>query len=167
MVCTSQTLAAQAGLEMLKQGGNAVDAALATAIALTVLEPVSNGLGSDAFAIVWSAEEQKLFGLNGSGWAPRLLTLDAIGLGHCFEPHDVIGRDEAPPEPHPGGLLHLAARWQVQPGALVMVGDYRFDLDCARAAGARGVLVNLADNPWPELTDLHAVDCGKLLGLLG
>ena len=95
-----------------------------------------------------------------------LLTLDAIGLGHCFETHDVIGRDEAPPKPHPGGLLQLAARWQVQPGALVMVGDYRFDLDCARAAGARGVLVNLPDNPWPELTDLHAVDCAALLDQL-
>jgi gamma-glutamyltranspeptidase / glutathione hydrolase len=83
MVCTSQTLAAQAGLEMLKKGGNAVDAALATVIALTVLEPVSNGLGSDAFAIVWSAEEQKLFGLNGSGWAPRLLTLDAMRRAGC------------------------------------------------------------------------------------
>lgn len=96
-----------------------------------------------------------------------LLTLQAIGLGDCFASQDVVGRDEAPPKPHPGGLLHLAACWQVQPGALVMVGDYRFDLDCARAAGARGVLVNLPDNPWPELTDLHAVDCGKLLGLLG
>ena len=51
----------------------------------------------------------------------------------------------------------------MQHGALVMVGDYRFDRDCARAAGARGVLVNLADNPWPELTDLHAVDCAALL----
>jgi gamma-glutamyltranspeptidase len=85
MVCTSQTLAAQAGLEMLKKGGNAVDAALATAIALTVLEPVSNGLGSDAFAIVWSAEEQKLFGLNGSGWAPRLLTLGRHAPGRLPE----------------------------------------------------------------------------------
>ena len=95
-----------------------------------------------------------------------LLILDAIGLGHCFETHDVIGRDETPPKPHPGGLLHLAARWQVQPGEMVMVGDYRFDLDCARAAGARGVLVNLPDNPWPELTDLHAVDCAALLDQL-
>lgn len=78
MVCTSQALAAQTGLDMLKRGGNAVDAAVATAIAMTVLEPTSNGLGSDAFAIVWSEEEKKLFGLNGSGWAPRLLTRDAM-----------------------------------------------------------------------------------------
>ncbi|MET0701628.1 MAG: gamma-glutamyltransferase, partial [Mycobacterium sp.] len=53
LVCTSQPLAAQAGLQMLAAGGSAVDAALATAITLTLVEPVSNGIGSDAFAIVW------------------------------------------------------------------------------------------------------------------
>jgi phosphoglycolate phosphatase-like HAD superfamily hydrolase len=50
----------------------------------------------------------------------------------------------------------------VTPGELVMVGDYRFDLECARAAGACGVLVNLPDNPWPELADHFAVDCAAL-----
>ena len=53
MVCTSQPLAAQAGLDAMKAGGNAVDAAVAAASAMTVCEPTSNGLGSDAFAIVW------------------------------------------------------------------------------------------------------------------
>ncbi len=95
-----------------------------------------------------------------------LLTLAAIGLGECFDTADVIGRDEAIPKPHPDGLLQLAARWSLAPGELVMVGDYRFDLDCARAAGACSVLVNLADNPWPELTDHHAEDCAALLALL-
>ncbi|MEO4045619.1 HAD family hydrolase [Pseudomonas sp. CAU 1711] len=95
-----------------------------------------------------------------------LLTLAAIGLGDCFDTLDVVGRGEAPPKPDPAGLLQLAARWQVAPGELVMVGDYRFDLDCARAAGAHAVLVNLADNPWPELTDWHAVDCAALLARL-
>jgi phosphoglycolate phosphatase-like HAD superfamily hydrolase len=75
----------------------------------------------------------------------------------------VVGRDEAPPKPHPGGLLQLAGQWQVAPQQLVMVGDYRFDLDCARAAGAFGVLVNLAENPWPELADHFAVNCHALL----
>lgn len=65
MVCTSQHLAAQAGLDMLKKGGNAIDAAVATAICLTVVEPMSNSIGSDAFALVWSGD--KLHGLNGSG----------------------------------------------------------------------------------------------------
>lgn len=67
-VATSQPLAAQAGLRMLLQGGNAVDAALATAIALTVVEPTSNGLGSDAFALVWDGTS--LSGINGSGRSP-------------------------------------------------------------------------------------------------
>lgn len=76
MVCTSQPLAAQAGLDVLKKGGNAVDAAIATAACLTVLEPTGNGLGSDAFALVWS--NGKLHGLNGSGTAPGLLTADKM-----------------------------------------------------------------------------------------
>ncbi|VXC79681.1 HAD family hydrolase [Pseudomonas sp. 8Z] len=96
-----------------------------------------------------------------------LLTLQAIGLDDCFVVDDILGRDEAPPKPHPGGLLHLAERWQVAPSELLMVGDYRFDLECAQAAGARSVLVNLPDNPWSELTDLHAVDCAQLLKRLG
>jgi HAD superfamily hydrolase (TIGR01509 family) len=91
-----------------------------------------------------------------------LVTLQAIGLDDCFASADILGRDEAPPKPHPGGLLQLAERWRVTPGALVMVGDYRYDLECARAAGARSVLVNLADNPWPELADHFAVDCAAL-----
>ncbi|UVE18431.1 HAD family hydrolase [Pseudomonas sp. LS44] len=95
-----------------------------------------------------------------------LLTLGAIGLGECFLSADVIGRDEAPPKPDPGGLLHLAEQWDVAPSELVMVGDYRFDLDCARAAGAFGVLVNLPDNPWPELADAFGRDCGEILGML-
>jgi len=74
----------------------------------------------------------------------------------------VLGRDDAPPKPDPGGLLKLAAAWDVSPSAMVMVGDYRFDLDCGRAAGTRTVLVNLPENPWPELADWHAADCAVL-----
>jgi gamma-glutamyltranspeptidase/glutathione hydrolase len=72
VVATSQPLAAQAGLRMLLKGGNAVDAALATAIALTVLEPTSNGIGSDAFCILWDGA--KLHGLNASGRSPAAWT---------------------------------------------------------------------------------------------
>ena len=68
IVATSQPLAAQAGLRMLLAGGNAVDAALATAIALTVVEPTSNGIGSDAFAVLWDG--RSLHGLNASGRSP-------------------------------------------------------------------------------------------------
>lgn len=95
------------------------------------------------------------------------VTLQAIGLADCFAVEHVLGRDEAPPKPHPGGLLHLAKAWGVAPAAMVMVGDYRFDLDCGRAAGTRTVLVNLPDNPWPQLVDWHAADCGVLQGMLG
>src|SRR6201995_1078446 len=76
-VCTSQPLAAQAGLRMLDDGGSAVDAAIATAIALTVVEPVSNGIGSDAFAIVWDGQE--LHGLNASGRSPAAWTPEYFG----------------------------------------------------------------------------------------
>ncbi len=72
VVATSHPLAAQAGLRMLATGGNAVDAAIATAAAMTVLEPVSNGLGSDAFCILWDGTQ--LHGLNASGRAPAAWT---------------------------------------------------------------------------------------------
>ncbi len=72
VVATSQPLAAQAGLSMLAKGGNAVDAALAAAITLTVVEPTSNGIGSDAFAILWDGKQ--LAGLNASGRSPAAWT---------------------------------------------------------------------------------------------
>ena len=74
IVSTSQPLAAQAGLQMYLKGGNAIDAALATAIALTVVEPVNNGIGSDAFAIIWDGKEIK--GLNASGKSPARWTAE-------------------------------------------------------------------------------------------
>src|SRR5437762_753446 len=70
VVSTSQPLAAQAGLRMLLKGGSAVDAAIAAAIALTVTEPCSNGLGSDLFCILWDPATRKLHGLNASGRSP-------------------------------------------------------------------------------------------------
>jgi gamma-glutamyltranspeptidase/glutathione hydrolase len=84
VVATSQPLAAQAGLHMLRQGGNAIDAAVATAIAMTVLEPTTNGLGSDSFALVWF--NGKLHGLNGSGRAPKSLALSRFA-GKKEMPH--------------------------------------------------------------------------------
>src|SRR3989442_14547807 len=76
-VATSQPLAAQAGLQMLAAGGTAVDAALAAAIPLTLVEPVSNGIGSDAYAIVWDGRQ--LHGLNASGRSPAGWTREYFG----------------------------------------------------------------------------------------
>jgi len=70
MVATSQPLAAQVGLEILKKGGNAVDAAIATNAAMGLMEPTSCGIGGDLYAIIWDAKTQKLYGLNASGRAP-------------------------------------------------------------------------------------------------
>ena len=75
MVATSHPLATQIGLDVLKQGGTAVDAAIAANAALGLMEPVSNGMGGDLFAIVWDAKTKKLYGYNGSGRSPQSLTL--------------------------------------------------------------------------------------------
>lgn len=83
VVATSQPLAAQAGLRALREGGSAMDAAIATALALSVLEPTSNGIGSDAFAIVWDG--RRLHGFNGSGRSPR-----------AWSPERFDGLDEMP-----------------------------------------------------------------------
>ncbi|MBO4838587.1 MAG: gamma-glutamyltransferase family protein [Lachnospiraceae bacterium] len=78
MVNASSPQAAAAGLEILRQGGNAMDAAVAAAAALTVTEPTANGIGSDAFAILWSEKDKKLYGLNSSGPAPRLASRERV-----------------------------------------------------------------------------------------
>lgn len=90
MVATSQPLAAQAGLEVLKNGGNAIDAAIATATCLTVVEPTSNGIGGDAFALIWTGG--RLHGLNSSGPAPAALSLQALAKAGYMEipQHGVI-----------------------------------------------------------------------------
>jgi len=78
MVCTSQPLATQIGIDVLKAGGSAVDAAIAANAALGLMEPVSCGIGGDLFAIVWSAKDRKLFGLNASGRSPLGLSFEAM-----------------------------------------------------------------------------------------
>jgi len=71
MVAASQPLATQTGLEILRKGGNATDAAIAVAITLTVVECTNNGIGGDAFAIIWDNKSEKLYGLNVSGKSPK------------------------------------------------------------------------------------------------
>ncbi len=76
MVATSHPLATQIGLDILKQGGNAIDAAIAANAALGLMEPTGCGIGGDLFAIIWDAKTKKLYGLNASGRSPKSLTLD-------------------------------------------------------------------------------------------
>lgn len=85
MVATSQPLATQVAIDVLKQGGNAIDAAIAANATLGLMEPTGNGIGGDLFAIVWIEADQKLYGINASGRSPKGLTLEklkeAIGEG--------------------------------------------------------------------------------------
>ena len=78
IVAAESPLAAQAGVRMLEQGGNAVDAAIATNAMMGVVEPMMNGIGGDLFVIVYDAKAQKLYGLNASGWAPKKLTIEYL-----------------------------------------------------------------------------------------
>ncbi|NLL37328.1 MAG: gamma-glutamyltransferase family protein [Fretibacterium sp.] len=107
-VATGHPLAAQVGLEILKKGGNAVDAAVATAACLTVVEPTSNGIGGDAFALVWS--EGKLHGLNASGWSPAAVDASALHkAGHREVP--VYGWYPVTVPGAPAGWVALSRRF--------------------------------------------------------
>lgn len=80
MVCTGNALASNAGLRVMQAGGNAIDGAIATAAALTVVEPTANGLGSDAFALVWVKDQ--LYGLNASGKTPKDISIEKVSKHH-------------------------------------------------------------------------------------
>ena len=82
-IATSQPLATAAGLKVLQSGGNAIDAAVTAAAVLSVVEPTMNGPGGDLFAIVYSAKDHKIHGLNASGRAPAAATLDDSRRGTC------------------------------------------------------------------------------------
>ena len=86
-VATSQPLAVQAGIAMLSSGGNAVDAAVAAAAVLTVVEPMNTGLGGDGFALVYHADSNRVDALNESGTAPKAATVEAYKA--VFSPCDI------------------------------------------------------------------------------
>ena len=78
MACSCVPLASQVGIDTMKRGGTAMDAAIAMAVTLPLVEPTCNGLGSDCFALIWSAKDKKLYGLNGSGLAPMALSAQRV-----------------------------------------------------------------------------------------
>src|SRR5882757_8567352 len=91
IAATSQVLASQAGADILRRGGSAIDAAIAANAVLGVTEPMMNGMGGDLFLIYWDAKTGKLYGLNASGWAPRKLTIEFLAKqGITAMPHDGI-----------------------------------------------------------------------------
>src|SRR5215208_2577987 len=94
MVASSQPLASQAGLTILKQGGNAADAAVATAAALNVTEPASTGLGGDCFALFYDAKTKNIAALNGSGRAPAGLSIELLRQQHLISPRKSVIADE-------------------------------------------------------------------------
>ncbi len=97
IVATSQTLASEAGAQVLARGGSAVDAAIAANAVMGVVEPMSNGMGGDLFAIVWDAKKGTLTGINASGWAPRALTIEHLrGKGNREMPQLGIDAVTAP-----------------------------------------------------------------------
>lgn len=92
-----------------------------------------------------------------------LLTLAAIGLADCFSPEHVLGRDDAPPKPHTGGIVQLLNQWNIPAQQAVMVGDYLFDLQAGRAAGTLTVQVGRPDGKqWPNEADLYVATLAAL-----
>lgn len=145
VVATSQPLAAQTGVRMLLKGGNAIDAAIAAAAALTVVEPCSNGLGSDNFAIVWDG--QRLHGLNSSGVAPATWTPDYFRSKHGKIP--LRGFDAVTVPGAVAGWVALSERF----GALPFADLLEPAIELAEAGHAVGPVV--ADKWARAVPQLH------------
>ena len=129
MAATAQPLASQVAIDILKKGGNAVDAAIAANAALGLMEPVSNGLGGDLFAIIWDPKTQKLYGLNASGRSPRGQSLAQLKAR-------LKGADEIPPVgPLPVSVPGAADGWfemHKRFGKLPMADDLAPAIDYAQ-----------------------------------
>src|SRR5256885_9206631 len=126
MVCTSVPAATQVGVEIFKRGGSAVDAAIAANATLGLMEPVSNGVGGDLFAIVYSAKENKLYGINGSGRSPLGLSYEQMKAEL-----DKLNRKMIPPQ----GMLPISVPGTVDAWAELhkKFGKLKFTDDLAPA----------------------------------
>jgi HAD superfamily hydrolase (TIGR01549 family) len=96
-----------------------------------------------------------------------LKTITRLGIGGYFQKECVLGRDDTPPKPDPEGLFRLSLQWETDPAEMVMVGDYLFDLQTGRNAGAGTIHVDRNRIfPWPELTDIGVETLEELLDIL-
>src|SRR5205823_9091636 len=127
IVCTSVPAATEVGIDILKRGGSAVDAAIAANATLGLMEPVSNGIGGDLFAIVYSAKENKLYGINGSGRSPS-----GLSFGQMKAELDQLGRKTIPPR----GMLPISVPGAVDAWSELhkKFGKLKFSDDLAPAA---------------------------------
>ncbi len=98
MIATSHPLATQIGLDILKKGGTAIDAAIAANIALGLMEPTGSGVGGDLFAIVWHGKENKLYGLNASGPSPKSINLNFFKAALEMYKCPLCGGSKVPPK---------------------------------------------------------------------
>jgi gamma-glutamyltranspeptidase/glutathione hydrolase len=169
IVATSQTLASQAGAQILERGGNAVDAAIAANAVLGLVEPMSCGLGGDLFAIVYEAKTGKRYGLNASGWAPAKLTIEhlrgngivdmpQLGIDSVTVPGVVAGWDLLRKR---FGRLDFATI--LQPA--IYYAEEGFPVTERIAAGWQGATKLLAKHPNSEHTYLvagHAPRAGEI-----
>lgn len=133
------------------------------AIELRLAADVEPALGAAELVRHLHAEGRQLGILTRNLRSVAMSSLEALGVLDCFAPENILGRDEALPKPHPDGILRLLGRWRLSQSEVVMVGDFRFDLEAGRAAGCRTCLIHEL-NSWPELADWHARDCHQLLG---
>jgi len=96
-----------------------------------------------------------------------MMTLEAIDARCYFNDNHVLGRDEVSPKPDPAGILHLLDQWQAEPDNVVMVGDYLFDLQAGRSAGAITIHVGRPDSQrWPDVTDIMVDSLEELTEIL-
>lgn len=143
IVSTSQPLAAAAGIEILRNGGNAADAAVATAAALNVTEPTSTGIGGDVFCLFYDSKKKKVFGINASGRAPKALTLDKVRA-------DGFG----------DGLPRFHAHTVTVPGAARGWEDTLKRFGTLQLADVLKPAINLAKNGYP-VSDLTAMSWSR------